>query len=210
MSAGAEFKLIIVDDDEAVRDSLAMVLESRGYSVMAFASGPEFLSAHQPDWHGCAFVDVRMPGIDGLEVQQQLLSRGSQLAVVIMTAHGDVPIAVKAMKAGALDFLEKPVEPERLLDALRLAEESRQQMRPPSSAGADVASIRKRHAELTDREGEVLVRLVKGQSNKVIAYELDISPRTVELHRARVMQKMEARSLSNLVRMALAIGIDPT
>jgi two-component system response regulator FixJ len=208
MSRASDFKLVVVDDDEAVRDSLAILLEARGFSIETYPSGPAFLSAIRPEWQGCAFIDVRMPVMDGLEVQQQLLKRNSQLAVVIMTAHGDVPIAVKAMKAGAIDFLEKPVEPDRLVEAIRLVENGghRNGVAPPAG---DVSAIRQRHSDLTDRERDVLVRLVRGLSNKVIAYELDISPRTVELHRARVMQKMEARSLSNLVRMALTIGIDP-
>lgn len=209
MTASAEPRVIVVDDDDAVRDSLSLVLETRGYEVATFTSGPEFLAALKPDWRGCLLLDVRMPTMDGLEVQQQLIGAESRLAVIIMTAHGDVPIAVKAMKAGAVDFLEKPIEPERLFEAVRVAIQSGGGQRSLAPAGEDLLPIRKCYATLTDRERDVLVRLVKGLSNKVIAYELTISPRTVELHRARVMQKMEAQSLSHLVRMALQIGVEP-
>jgi two-component system response regulator FixJ len=208
MSAASESKIIIVDDDEAIRDSLRALLEARGFEVRAFASGPELLAALDPACSGCLLLDIRMPAMDGLEVQKALSERGSALAVVMMTAHGDVPMAVRAMKAGAADFLEKPLEPELLLSAVRLALR-RAPGRAPSAVREDVALVEQRLAQLTQREREVLDRLVAGRSNKVIAYELDISPRTVEMHRARVMQKMEAQSLSQLVRMALALGIEP-
>ena len=207
MSA-AEQKIVIVDDDEAIRDSLCVLLETRGFAVQAYASGPEFLRALDPASEGCLLIDMRMPVMDGLEVQKELAARGSKLAVIMMTAHGDVTLAVRAMKAGAVDFLEKPLEPELLLKAVRAA--LHHGPRPQrSAAGEDMAHAETCFAQLTAREREVLQRLVAGRSNKAIAYELDISPRTVEMHRAHVMQKMKAESLSQLVRMALALGIEP-
>lgn len=200
--------VIIVDDDEAIRDSLSVLLETRGFAVKAFASGPELLSAYEPSWRGCVVLDVRMPVMDGLDVLKELMQRRCRMPVIIMTAHGDVPLAVRAMKAGAVDFLEKPIEPESLLSAVHAA--LKHGPNQPKLAGDEsVAAFEQRYRQLTTREREVLTCLVRGQSNKVIAYELDISPRTVEMHRARVMQKMEAESLSQLVRMALALGINP-
>jgi two-component system response regulator FixJ len=200
--------VVIVDDDEAIRDSLSVLLETRGFAVQTYASGPDVLGAHQPSWQGCLLLDVRMPGMDGLEVQKELEARENHMPVIIMTAHGDVPLAVRAMKAGAVDFLEKPIEPEQLLSCVRTALR-RNPKRSQAPGGDDLELIEKRLGLLTAREREVLDCLVRGRSNKLIAYELDISPRTVEMHRARVMQKMEAQSLSQLVRMALAIGIEP-
>lgn len=200
-------KVFIVDDDEAVRDSLAVLVETRGVSATVFSSGGQFLDAYSPDWTGCAFIDVRMPGIDGLEVQRQLNERKAHLNVIIMTAHGDVPMAVRAMKAGAVDFLEKPIEPERLIDALHRHMGAKS---TEASTSSDTLHARTLFGTLTTREREVLNFLVKGAPNKVIAHEMQVSPRTVELHRAHVMQKMEAKSLSHLVRMALSIGIDPS
>lgn len=203
-----ERKVYIVDDDEAIRDSLSMLLESQGYMIAAYSSGPEFLAAFDPGLEGCLLADLRMPRMDGLELQQALIARGSRLAVIIMTAHGDVPVAVRAMKAGAVDFLEKPIETEALLAALRRGFETGHEL-PHALDLAKDPDLGKRLAQLSPREREVLERLVAGRSNKIIARELDISPRTVELHRARVMHKMEAQSLSHLVRMALSLGIDP-
>jgi two-component system response regulator FixJ len=201
-------RVVIVDDDEAIRDSLSVLLETRGFAVDAFASGPELLTAYEPSWQGCVMLDVRMPVMDGLDVLKELMQRSCKMPVIIMTAHGDVPLAVRAMKAGAVDFLEKPIEPEALLSAVHVAlKHGPNQPRP--AGDESIAVLEQRFRELTPREREVLTCLVRGQSNKLIAYELDISPRTVEMHRARVMQKMEAQSLSQLVRMALALGVNP-
>ena len=206
MSPTEEPRVFIVDDDEAVRDSLAILVETRGLAVKTFSSGNEFMESLSPTWTGCVFIDVRMPGIDGLEVQRQLVASKSTLNVVIMTAHGDVPMAVKAMKAGAVDFLEKPIEPQQLLETLQ----RHINVRPSGAQNSEQANeARPRFDKLTAREKEVLTFLVKGAPNKVIAFEMGISPRTVELHRAHVMQKMAASSLSHLVRMALAIGVNP-
>lgn len=196
--------VFIVDDDEAVRDSLHVLLDSIGIANCPYDSGAEFLAAIGPQQRGCILLDVRMPEISGLEIQQRLLARREWLPVIIITGHGDVPMAIAAMKAGAFDFIEKPFKNEVLIDAIRRALEQVRR-KHEKSAMADAQS--ERLAQLTPREREVLENLVLGRPNKVIAYELGISPRTVEIHRARVMEKMQARSLSELVRVALALGV---
>lgn len=194
-------KIFIVDDDDAVRDSLQALLEAKGYAAEAFASAESFLAAYRPTQGGCALIDLRMPGMDGLALLDRLRASGSALQVVMVTGHGDVPLAVKAMKAGALDFIQKPYANETILElierALRVA---------PQTGFADLApdEIRTRAESLTPRERDVLEQLVVGRPNKLIAHELKISPRTVEIHRANVMRKMQADSLSHLVRMAMA------
>ncbi len=200
-SAGRVF---IVDDDEAVRESLQALLEVKGHEVVTYASGEDFLAMSPPDSEGCALVDLRMPGIDGLTLIQRLKARGGNLEVVVVTGHGDIPLAVQAMKIGAVDFVEKPYTNERILEAVRQA-----LTRRPAGARAssEAAQARGRLAALTQREREVLEQLVIGRPNKLIAYELKISPRTVEIHRANLMKKMGAESLSHLIRMALAAGL---
>ncbi len=195
----------IVDDHEAVRDSLGALLMSDGLSVEAFASGQAFLAAFDNSLRGCLLLDIRLPDINGIDLQSKLFGMGSKLRTVMISGHGDVPLAVKAMKAGAVDFIEKPYTDEVILDCVRynLAESGR-----ANETASTPENITVRLELLTPREHEVLDALVSGQPNKVIAYQLGISPRTVEIHRARVMSKMEARSLSHLVRMALAAGID--
>jgi two-component system response regulator FixJ len=193
----------VVDDDAAVRDSLSLLLESAGFSVRAYDSAPAFLQALPVDPPGCVLTDVRMPEIDGLALQRRLNELGSRLPVIVMTGHGDVPIAVEALKAGAADFLEKPFDDAQLLAAVSNALAASQRDRDEAAA---VAAITARLASLTPREREVLDRLVAGQPNKTIAYDLGSSPRTVEVHRARVMEKMCARSLPELVRMTIAVG----
>jgi two-component system response regulator FixJ len=195
--------IYVVDDDEAVRDSLHVMLEANGFAVAAFATGDAFIDHLPAEPFGCLLIDVRMPGRGGLEVQDELRTRHVPLPVIVMTGHGDVPLAVRAMKAGAVDFIEKPFSDELLLASIARALELGAQNREQETAAADAAA---RFALLTDRERQVLDGLVAGRPNKVIAYELSISPRTVEIHRARVMEKMRARSLSDLVRMALAAG----
>jgi len=198
--------VFVIDDDEAVRDSVSLLLESAGYRVRTYESGRLFLEEAASLPFGCAVIDVRMPDIDGLELQDALRARGIDIPIVIMTGHGDVPMAVRAMRAGAVDFVEKPFADHVILDsvkrALALARERQRQ-------AAQLAAIRCRVEALTPREREVMDQLVLGHPNKVIAARLNISPRTVEIHRARVMEKMQARSLSELVRMALAIGVVP-
>ncbi len=196
--------IFIVDDDDAVRESLVLLVESSGYRALAFASGEAFLDQLPREAQGCALVDVSMPGMGGLEVQQELRRRHAALPAIVMTGHGDVPLAVAAMRAGAVDFLEKPFTDETMLAsiarALAVGEAAHREQ-------AHSAGIAARAALLTAREREVLVELVAGHPNKVIAHHLAISPRTVEIHRARVMEKMQARHLSELVRMALAAGL---
>jgi two-component system response regulator FixJ len=196
--------IYIVDDDEAVRDSLRLMLEANGYAVIAYPSGDAFVQHLPAEPEGCLLIDVRMPGRGGLEVQEELRGRHVPLPVIVMTGHGEVPLAVRAMKAGAVDFVEKPFSDDVILASIGRALELGQQTRQQETVAAGVAS---RLALLTERERQVLEGLVAGQPNKVIAYELSISPRTVEIHRARVMEKMQARSLSELVRMALAAGV---
>lgn len=198
--------VFVVDDDDAVRDSLALLLETAGHRVETFESGPKLLAALTPERRGCVITDVRMPGMDGLELQQHMLTLQIRLPVIVITGHGDVPIAVRAMKAGAVDFVEKPFADDAILEAVRLA------LARAASARMERApegEIHGRLAQLTQRERDVLQAMVTGHPNKVIAHLLQISPRTVEIHRARVMDKMAARSLSHLVRMALQAGIEP-
>ena len=198
--------IFIVDDDESVRDSLQALLDASGYTAGAFESGPAFLSAARDLAKGCVLLDVRMPTMDGLEVQARLRDIRPDMPVVIVTGHGDVPMAVKAMKAGAVDFVEKPFTESTLLECIERALAIADRFEEMDRFGEDArASI----AKLTPREHDVLEQLVIGRPNKVIAHELGISPRTIEIHRARIMEKMGAQSLPHLVRLALAAGVDP-
>ena len=198
--------VFVVDDDEAVRDSLGALLESAGFEVESFGSGADFLDRLDPKRGGCIVLDVRMPGLSGLEIQEKLTEKRIALPVIIITGHGDVPIAVQAIKAGAIDFIEKPFGDDVILESVgRALEQGRRNKRDASSA----AEIEARLARLTPRERDVLGHLVIGNPNKIIAHKLGISPRTVEIHRARVIEKMEARSLSHLVRLAMTVGVVP-
>jgi two-component system response regulator FixJ len=197
--------IFIVDDHEAVRDSLGALLQANGLSVETYSCGRDFLDALNPSLHGCLLLDLRLPDISGIEVQQKLSAMGAKLRTIMISGHGEIPLAVKAMKAGAVDFIEKPCTDDVILDCVRRALALSEKAREEEATNDDVVV---RLALLTPREREVLDALVSGQPNKVIAYDLGISPRTVEIHRARVMSKMEAKSLSHLVRMALAAGID--
>jgi two-component system response regulator FixJ len=192
----------IVDDDEAIRDSLSLLLGSVGFPVATYPSAEAFLTVAPQG--GCLIIDVRMPGMGGIELQQELVRRGRRIPVIVMTGHADVPLAVQAMKAGAEDFVEKPLDEETITAAIRRA--SSLGIEAARTEAAD-AEISQRLRSLTAREREVLDALVAGNPNKIIAYDLSISPRTVEIHRARVMDKMRARTLSDLVRMALAAGV---
>ena len=199
----AEASLVhVVDDDDAVRDSLALLLEAAGFPVRTYASAPALLKALENGATGCVLTDVRMPDLDGLALQRRLTELGVRLPVIVMTGHADVPIAVEALKAGAVDFLEKPFDDTQLLAAVSSALAASQRTH---QEGAAVAAIAARLASLTPREREVMDRLVLGQQNKTIAYDLGSSPRTVEVHRARVMEKMAARNLPELVRIAIAV-----
>jgi two-component system response regulator FixJ len=201
-----EHKVFIVDDDDAVRDSLGGLLESHGFSIVKFPSALHFLARCDRTASGCLLADVRMPDMDGLELQEKVAADFPDLAVVIMTGHGDVPIAVRAMKAGAIDFLEKPFLEDVFIETIQRAlEHAAHALRQGSDIGAGASRL----ALLTPREREVLEGLVSGLANKAIGYDLGISARTVEIHRARVMEKMQVRSLSALVRSAIAANILP-
>lgn len=194
--------VFVVDDDPAIRDSLSLLLEASGYTAKPFESATAFLASDSPGAVGCLIVDVRMPEMDGLTLQEKLAERGSPLQVIVMTGHADIPLAVRAMRAGAVDFLEKPCEEEALLSSVRRALER------ASTAEGEVKEMRDASARLTlltERERQVLDLIVAGKANKVIAYDLSISPRTVEIHRARVMEKMKATNLADLVRKVLSI-----
>ena len=195
-----EQTIFVVDDDAAIRDSLRMMLETAGFAVRDFASAQSFLvdSGLQG---GCLVVDIRMPGMGGLELQEELVRRKANIPVIVMTGHADVPLAVRAMRAGAIDFVEKPFDQDRMLqsvsDALAAGERAQ-------SRAAEAKEARDLLSLLTPREREILDQLVMGHANKVVAHQLGISPRTVEIHRASIMEKLHARNLSNVVRTALA------
>ncbi|MCC5866972.1 MAG: response regulator transcription factor [Gammaproteobacteria bacterium] len=190
--------VFIVDDDHAVRDALRLLLKSVGLPAEVFASGDEFLAAWQPGLRGCIVADIRMPGMSGLEMHEALQQRGCRLPVIFITGHGDVPMAVEAMKAGALDFVQKPFRDQDLLDRIN---EGLQQEKSLREVEVEIEELTARLRALTPRERQVLERVVSGQPNKVIAMDLKVSQRTVEIHRARVMEKMQARSLAQLVKM---------
>lgn len=198
----AEQTVCVVDDDESVRESLHELLDAAGYRVEAFGRATDFLGCDAANHCSCLVTDIRMPEMDGLALQEELNRRGSNFPVIVITGHGDVPLAVRAMKAGASDFIEKPFKQQTLLDAVGRAL-TRKAQRP---AEAD-ASVRKRADALTEREREVLDLMVMGHPNKVIAQKLDISFRTVEVHRARVLAKMEVSNVAELVRLMMGSGL---
>ena len=193
-------KVYVVDDDLLIRTSLTLQLEAAGYAVASFASATEFLSIAPSLVPGCVLLDVRMPGADGLSVQSRLAQLKLQLPIIMMTGHGEVGMAVRAMKAGALDFVEKPFSRDVILASVRLAQQhlGRRDAHPGPSMAIE------KLARLSRRERQVLDGLIAGLPNKTIAYDLGLSPRTVELHRKHVMEKTEARSLAALVRLALS------
>lgn len=201
---GSDFVVHIVDDEESVRRSLAFLLTMEGFAVRLHESAAAFLKLAPRLRNSCLVTDLRMPELDGVELLRSLRAQGIRIPAIVITGHGDVPMAVSAMKAGAMDFIEKPFEDQVLIDSIRRAAE--QIGRNQATDGADVG---RRLATLTEREREVLVGIVAGHPNKTVAYDLDISPRTVEVHRANIMSKMEARSLADLVRMAISAGIMP-
>ena len=196
------FVVHIVDDDEAVRQSLAFLLSTAGIPVRVYELATSFLAALPTLQPGCLVTDVRMPDMTGIELLQQLRYRDIKLPVIVITGHGDIPLAVEAMKSGAIDFIEKPFAEELILRAVRAAEDRAKKLGRRSEEETQVAV---RLAALSERERQVLEGLVAGHANKTIAYELGISPRTVEVYRANVMTKMQAKSLSELIRMTLAI-----
>ncbi|MES2097171.1 MAG: response regulator FixJ [Pseudomonadota bacterium] len=199
-------KLIhIVDDEESIRKSASFMLRTSGFDVQTYASGVAFLKEAKGASPGCVLLDVRMPEMDGLEVQAAMNERGIAMPVIVLTGHGDISIAVQAMKNGAVEFLEKPFEKAKLLAAIEMAFD-RLQRKDDAASSEQEAAIR--IAVLTAREQEVLRGLVMGHPNKTIAYDLGISPRTVEVHRANVMAKLQVRSLSDALRLAFAAGLD--
>ena len=191
----------LVDDDGAIRRSAGFMLKTSGYQVRSYESGIDLLKSPGELSHGCILLDIRMPGMDGLEVQQALRDKGVTLPVIIMTGHGDVTLAVRAMKAGAIDFIEKPFEKATLLGAI---EQGVQRLREVETERDLAKEATVRLQALTPRERDVLDGLAKGLPNKTIAYDLGISPRTVEIHRANLMTKLEVRSLSEALRIAFA------
>lgn len=201
----SEPTVFVVDDDQAMRNSLKWLIESIGMRVRTYGSADEFLRGYHFGRPGCLLLDVRMPGMSGLDLQAHLAREDSRLPVIIITGHGDVAMAVRAMKAGAVDFIEKPFHDEDLLTSIRNALEFDEKQRVLRLQRVEIAS---RMAELTPREHEVMDKVTEGQANKEIAAALGVSAKTVEAHRARVMDKMRASSLAELVRMVLIAGND--
>ena len=203
MTEGTDAVVHIVDDDEAVRQGLAFMLGSLGLAVETYPSAQDFLDRHDPARVGCAVIDIRMPGMTGLELVEEMNRRGSLIPVIIVTGHGDVPMAVRAMRAGAIDFIEKPANGmallERINEALRLAEKKR-------AEAAETGALTARLDSLTPREREVARAVAEGKQNKVIAFELGISQKTVEIHRHNMMEKLQAHSAAELARMMMAAG----
>ena len=196
----------LVDDDEAVRDALGMLFKSIGIKHEAFPSALDFLERYDPKRHSCVVADIRMPGLSGLELQERLNEQRSEIPIIFITGHGDVPMAVTAMKSGAADFIQKPFRDQDLIDRIHKALARDGDRR---RARAEEEEIRGRIALLTPREREVMQRVVRGQANKVIAMDLGVSQRTVELHRARVMRKLRMRSVAELVHAVDRIGGPP-
>jgi FixJ family two-component response regulator len=196
--------VFLVDDDEALRRATMRLLDSHGYVVRAFPSADEFLAQFDPGAAGCLLLDVRMPGQSGFELQDELVARGVTLPIVFLTGHAEVQSSVRAMKQGAVDLLQKPVRESDLVQAIERALERDAKAREESGA---LALLQRRYATLTQREQEVLAAIVQGQLNTQVAFALGIAERTVKLHRARVLQKMRADSLADLVRMAQHLGI---
>jgi FixJ family two-component response regulator len=195
----------VVDDELAVRDAIALLLRSVGLKARTFGSAREFLAAYERGTPACLITDVRMPGMSGLELQEVLVEGGATLSIIIVTGHGDIAMAVRAMKAGASDFLEKPFKEQALIDAVHRAL-ARQQAKPAPLSG-NRAELEARIAQLTPREREVMLLVAAGEPNKVVANRLGLSTRTVEVHRANVMEKLQARSLADVVRIAIACDL---
>jgi two-component system response regulator FixJ len=195
--------VFVVDDDPAILDSVQLLLRSVDLDAETFSSANEFLEAYGPERLGCLVLDVRMPGMSGLELQEKLDSMGSTLPIIFVTAHGDVPMAVQAVKAGAVDFIQKPFRHQELIDKTRQAIEQHARSREELASRKELAE---HIASLTPREREVMDLVVEGKANKAIAHDLGISQRTVEIHRARVMSKMQASSVSELVQMVMRAG----
>jgi FixJ family two-component response regulator len=199
--------VFVVDDDASMRDAISRLLKTVGLIVKAFASGGEFLNSKLPDVPACVVLDVRLPGLSGLELQQEMVQRGIHVPVVFITGHGDIPMSVQAMKAGAIEFLTKPFRDQDLIDAVR---SGIHRDRKGRDERAQLAELREGLSQLTQREREVLGWVVAGLLNKQIALRLGASEKTIKIHRSHVMQKMHADSLADLVRMSEKLGIDPS
>src|SRR5215472_410713 len=199
--AGEDGTVFLIDDDPSVRDSLTLLLSLKGLGTQAFANAESFIDTYRPERSGCVLTDLRLPVMTGLELQAALRERQIDLPVVVLTAHGDVPTARAALKNGAFDFIEKPVDDAMLLEVLRNALRVERQRRAAATARSDTD---RRLERLTEREREILALIAAGHPNRDVAAQLGISPRTVEVHRARIMEKLECRSLAELIRMSRA------
>jgi FixJ family two-component response regulator len=206
MMASHDATVFIVDDDEAVRDSLGLLLRSAGYRARVYGGARDFLKAFDPRDHGCLVLDIRMPGMTGLELQKHLQEIGCNIPIIFITGHGDIPMAVEAVRQGAVDFIQKPFSDQELMDRIGDALEQATRQREGELERLDIMD---RMGSLTAREREVMGQVVQGKANKVIAADLGVSQRTVEIHRARVMEKMQANSLAHLVRMVMVSENQP-
>ncbi len=196
--SGADSTVFIIDDDPAIRDALSLMIEQEDIAVLAFESADAFLDSHQNNCKGCAIIDIRMPGMNGMELHKELLDRRITLPVIFLTGHGDIPMSVQAMKAGAVDFLTKPVTRERLLNSVKAAIDQSETMLSRMTHHQEAAS---KLSALTDRERDVMLLAVQGHPNKHIARELGISHRTVEIHKSKIMHKTGAQNLLDLARI---------
>ena len=199
--------VFVIDDDASMRNAVSRLFNAVGLTVQTFASAREFLAGRLPDVPGCAVLDVRLPGLSGLDLQREMVERGIHIPVIFITGHGDIPMSVQAMKAGAVEFLTKPFRDQDLLDAVRSGIQLDRQGRKER---AELAELRDGHRQLTPREREVMSLVVAGLLNKQIALRLGTSEKTIKIHRSHVMQKMRADSLADLVRMSQKLGIETT
>ncbi len=199
----ADATVFVVDDDTSVRTALKRLIQSLGFNVKTFDSAQAFLKQKPHDGPACLVLDVRMPGMSGIELQQRLTKAGLGMPIIFITGHGNIPMSVQAMKAGAVDFIEKPFEDQKLIDAINLAIKKNKKFR---TEHAEIENLQRHVDSLTPREHEVFILVVSGMLNKQIAFDLGMSEKTVKVHRARVMDKMKAKSLADLVRMAEKAG----